>query len=153
MTIPEAAELVIQAGAMAKGNGDVFHLDMGEPVNVAELARKLIHLSGFSVREPDTKKGDIEIRFIGLRPGEKLYEELLIDGASMPTSHPRIFGADAGVTQWAWIEPYLTRLRQVIHAHDVNGLNQIFNQLVESYAAQRGQAAVSAERIGLAAGD
>lgn len=152
MTIPEAADLVIQAGAMAKGNGDVFHLDMGEPVNVADLARKLIHLSGFSVREPGAGVGDIELRFIGLRPGEKLYEELLVDGAGTPTDHPLIFGADAGAVQWAELEPYLARLDQVIKAHDVDGLIRILHALVESYAEQRGRAPMVAGRIGLAAG-
>ncbi|HCO91815.1 MAG TPA: hypothetical protein DIT40_12665, partial [Alphaproteobacteria bacterium] len=79
MTIPEAAELVIQAGAMGAGGGEIFHLDMGEPVKVADLARKLIHLSGLRVREPGHRSGDIEIKFVGLRPGEKLVEELLVD--------------------------------------------------------------------------
>jgi len=153
MTIPEAAELVIQAGAMATGNGDVFHLDMGAPVNVAELARKLIHLSGFSVREPGSETGDIEIRFIGLRPGEKLYEELLVDGKSTPTRHPRIFGADVGAKEWAWIEPYLARLRQVIDAHDVDGLINLLHQVVESYAEQRNLAPMVAGRIALAVAD
>ncbi len=153
MTIPEAAELVIQAGAMASGNGDVFHLDMGAPVNVAELARKLIHLSGFSVREPGSETGDIEIRFIGLRPGEKLYEELLVDGKSTPTKHPRIFGADVGTKDWAWIEPYLVRLRQVIDTHDVDGLINLLHQVVESYAEQRNTAPMVAGRIALVAGD
>ncbi len=140
MTIPEAADLVIQAGAMAKGDGDLFHLDMGDPVNVAELARKLIHLSGFSVREPGIGGGDIEIRFIGLRPGEKLFEELLVDGASTPTGHPRIFRADAGIQQWTVLEPYVARLVQIVAAQDVEGLKGVLRQLVEAYGAPRASA-------------
>jgi FlaA1/EpsC-like NDP-sugar epimerase len=140
MTIPEAADLVIQAGAMAKGDGDLFHLDMGDPVNVAELARKLIHLSGFSVREPGIGGGDIEIRFIGLRPGEKLFEELLVDGASTPTDHPRIFRADAGIQQWIALEPYVARLVQIVAAQDVEGLKGVLRQLVEAYGAPRASA-------------
>lgn len=88
MTIPEAAQLVIQAGAMADG-GDVFVLDMGEPVKIANLAERMIHLSGLKVKT-DTEDGDIEIVFSGLRPGEKLYEELLVSGEELPTSHERI---------------------------------------------------------------
>lgn len=138
MTIPEAADLVIQAGAMAKGDGDLFHLDMGEPVNVADLARKLIHLSGFSVREPGTRGGDIEIRFIGLRPGEKLFEELLVDGTSTPTQHPRIFRADAGVMKWNALEPFVAQLTQIVASQDVEGLKSVLRQLVESYGTVRG---------------
>ncbi|MDK9737714.1 polysaccharide biosynthesis protein [Vibrio sp. D404a] len=93
MTIPEAAQLVIQAGAMSKG-GDVFVLDMGESVKIAELARNLIHLSGLEVRNSDNPNGDIEIKCTGLRPGEKLYEELLIGDNVAKTSHPRIMTAN-----------------------------------------------------------
>ncbi len=147
MTIPEAADLVIQAGAMAKGDGDLFHLDMGDPVNVAELARKLIHLSGFSVREPGIGGGEIEIRFVGLRPGEKLFEELLVDGTSTPTQHPRIFRADAGVMQWDALEPFLTQLMQIVASQDVAGLKMVLRQLVESYGAAGGQSAMVAGAI------
>ena len=141
MTIPEAADLVIQAGAMATGDGDLFHLDMGDPVNVADLARKLIRLSGFSVREPGIGGGDIEIRFIGLRPGEKLFEELLVDGASTPTGHPRIFRADAGVMQWRDLEPYLEQLSQIVAEQNVDGLKSVLHHLVESYGAGKIQTA------------
>jgi FlaA1/EpsC-like NDP-sugar epimerase len=92
MTIPEAAQLVIQAGAMAKG-GDVFVLDMGEPVKIAELARHMIELSGLEVMDQENPEGDIEIEITGLRPGEKLYEELLIGENPTKTSHPRILKA------------------------------------------------------------
>ncbi len=92
MTISEAAELVIQASAMATG-GDLFVLDMGEPVKITDLAANMIRLSGFTVRGPDHLDGDIEIRFVGLRPGEKLYEELLISNTASKTEHPRIMKA------------------------------------------------------------
>lgn len=94
MTIPEAAQLVIQAGAMAKG-GDIFILDMGEPVKIVDLAKNLIQLSGLSVKDENNPKGDIEITYTGLRPGEKLYEELLIGGDNVrKTAHPRIMTAE-----------------------------------------------------------
>jgi FlaA1/EpsC-like NDP-sugar epimerase len=93
MTIPEAAELVIQAGAMAGGAVEVFHLDMGEPVKILDLARRFVQLSGRTVRDEENPDGDIEIAFVGLRPGEKLYEELLVGATSEPTRHPRIFRA------------------------------------------------------------
>jgi FlaA1/EpsC-like NDP-sugar epimerase len=92
MTIPEASLLVIQAGSMAKG-GEVFVLDMGEPVKIYDLAQRMIRLSGFEVRSADTPDGDIEIQFTGLRPGEKLFEELLIGENVLPTSHPSIMMA------------------------------------------------------------
>ena len=94
MTIPEAAQLVIQAGAMAKG-GDVFILDMGEPVKIVDLAKNLVQLSGLSVKDETNPKGDVEITYTGLRPGEKLYEELLIGGDNVrKTTHPRIMTAE-----------------------------------------------------------
>ena len=92
MTIPEAAQLVIQAGAMGKG-GDVFVLDMGESVKIIDLARQMIRLSGLDVKDAANPKGDIEIRITGLRPGEKLYEELIIGDNAVPTGHPRILTA------------------------------------------------------------
>ncbi|GAA3706836.1 nucleoside-diphosphate sugar epimerase/dehydratase [Oceanisphaera sediminis] len=99
MTIPEAAQLVIQAGAMGKG-GDVFVLDMGEPVRIIELARKMIRLMGFDVKDEQYPDGDIEIKITGLRPGEKLYEELLIGGNEQPTVHPRIRTANEVHLPW-----------------------------------------------------
>src|SRR3546814_14088175 len=88
MTIPEASQLVIQASAMARG-GEVFVLDMGQPVRILDLARSMVQLSGLSVRDADRPDGDIEIVETGLRPGEKLYEELLIGDNPEPTNHPR----------------------------------------------------------------
>src|SRR5690606_11396333 len=99
MTIPEAAQLVIQAGAMGQG-GDVFVLDMGEPVKVLQLARKMIALSGLSERCEDNPDGDIAIEFTGLRPGEKLYEELLIGDDVTPTGHPMIMRANEARLKW-----------------------------------------------------
>lgn len=93
MTIPEAAQLVIQAGAMGS-NGEVFVLDMGQSVKIVDLAKKMAHLMGHGLKTPDNPDGDIELKFSGLRPGEKLYEELLIDDADTTTQHPRIMGAD-----------------------------------------------------------
>ncbi|VVM24274.1 Nucleoside-diphosphate sugar epimerase/dehydratase [uncultured Gammaproteobacteria bacterium] len=93
MTIPESVELVIQAGAMGKG-GDVFVLDMGEPVRIDDLARKMVHLSGLEVKDDNNPNGDIEIHYIGLRPGEKLFEELLISDNVSETEHPLIMRAE-----------------------------------------------------------
>jgi FlaA1/EpsC-like NDP-sugar epimerase len=109
MTIPEAAELVIQAGAMGQG-GDVFVLDMGEPVKILELARRMIHLSGFSVRDEANPDGDLEIQFTGLRPGEKLYEELLIGDNVTETAHPKIMRAEEVVIVWSALETVLQQL-------------------------------------------
>jgi FlaA1/EpsC-like NDP-sugar epimerase len=109
MTIPEAAELVIQAGAMGQG-GDVFVLDMGEPVKILELARRMIHLSGFSVRDEANPDGDLEIQFTGLRPGEKLYEELLIGDNVTETAHSKIMRAEEVVIVWSALETVLQQL-------------------------------------------
>ncbi|PSV22649.1 nucleoside-diphosphate sugar epimerase [Photobacterium leiognathi subsp. mandapamensis] len=120
MTIPEAAQLVIQAGAMGKG-GDVFVLDMGEPVKIAELAGKLINLSGLEVKDDNNPNGDIEIQYTGLRPGEKLYEELLIGDNVAKTRHQRIMTADEIYLPWSKLEPLLQRLDTACHEfqHDV----------------------------------
>lgn len=114
MTIPEAAQLVIQAGAMGKG-GDVFVLDMGEPVKIAELAAKLIKLSGLEVKDELNPNGDVEIQFTGLRPGEKLYEELLIGDNVGKTKHERIMTADEDYLPWLQLEPLLQRLDVACH--------------------------------------
>ncbi|EIW89352.1 polysaccharide biosynthesis protein CapD [Alishewanella agri BL06] len=109
MTIPEAAQLVLQAGAMGKG-GDVFVLDMGEPVRIADLARRMIHLMGLEVRDDEHPNGDIEIKYTGLRPGEKLYEELLIGNNVRQTEHSRIMAADEVYLTWPEMEHLLQRL-------------------------------------------
>lgn len=110
MTIPEAAQLVIQAGSMAQG-GEVFVLDMGEPVKIADLARHMIKLSGLEVRDNQNPEGDIEIEITGLRPGEKLYEELLIGDNPEPTTHPRIFRANEEFLHWNDLEQHLHRVK------------------------------------------
>ncbi len=110
MTIPEAAQLVIQAGAMGVGS-DVFVLDMGEPVKIKDLATKMIHLSGLEVKHEKQPNGDIEIKCTGLRPGEKLFEELLIGDNVTGTEHPRILSALEVKMPWAELEPFLVKLK------------------------------------------
>lgn len=109
MTIPEAAQLVLQAGAMGEG-GDVFVLDMGEPVKIADLARKMIHLMGLKEKSALNPDGDIEVIYTGLRPGEKLYEELLVGNQPMATSHPRIMSARERALSWRQVESLLDQL-------------------------------------------
>lgn len=109
MTIPEAAQLVIQAGAMGKG-GDVFVLDMGEPVKIADLARRMLHLMGLEVKDDANPHGDIEIKYTGLRPGEKLYEELLVGNNVRKTEHSRIMAADEVCLSWEEMQHLLNRL-------------------------------------------
>lgn len=132
MTIPEAAELVIQAGAMADEGVEVFHLDMGEPVRISDLAEKLIHLSGFEVATPD-QPGGIKVEYVGLRPGEKLFEELLVDGEAQATSHPRVFRARDVNASWASVEPQVLRAREAIEAADVAMLKGVLRAVVEDY--------------------
>lgn len=117
MTIPEAAELVIQAGALGQG-GDVFVLDMGEPVKILELARRMVHLSGFSIRDESNPDGDIAIEFTGLRPGEKLYEELLIGDNVTETAHPKIMRAEETVIPWQTLQPTLQTMSQANETDD-----------------------------------
>lgn len=132
MTIPEAAQLVIQAGAMGKG-GDVFVLDMGESVRIQDLARKMIHLSGMSVREEGTPNGDIEIVYSGLRPGEKLYEELLIGTNVTGTDHPRIMRAMETSLSLEGLESLLDRILVTAKHYDVAGLKQLLKEHVDGY--------------------
>ena len=113
MTAPEAAQLVLQAGAMARG-GEVFLLDMGQPVRILDLARQMIELAGLRVRGPENPFGDIEILEIGLRPGEKLYEELLIGDGAAPTAHPRISKADEAFTPLPMLRPKLDRIAMLL---------------------------------------
>ena len=113
MTIPEAAELVLQASALSEG-GDVFILDMGDPVKIDDLARRLVHLSGLSVRDETHPDGDIEIRYTGIRPGEKLYEELLIDDSAGSTSHPKIWRASEQVISWGELKALLPAVERAL---------------------------------------
>ena len=129
MTIPEAAQLVIQAGGLATG-GEVFLLDMGDQVRIVDLAEAMVRLNGKTVRSREFPGGDIEIREVGLRPGEKMYEELLIDSTAEPTSHPGIFRARECALPWSKLEPVLERLRMAIERGDSAGVKLILNELV-----------------------
>jgi FlaA1/EpsC-like NDP-sugar epimerase len=133
MTIPEAAQLVIQAGAMARG-GDVFVLDMGQSVKIMDLARRMVELSGLSVKDAENPEGDIEIEITGLRPGEKLYEELLIGDNPKPTSHPRIMKAHEDFLFWGELEPKLNALELALNVNDVGVVRLMLQQLVSGYA-------------------
>ncbi|HQR03321.1 MAG: polysaccharide biosynthesis protein [Proteobacteria bacterium] len=132
MTIPEAAQLVIQAGAMARG-GEVFVLDMGEPVKIAGLARRMIELSGLTVMEEEADGGDIAIEITGLRPGEKLYEELLIGDNPEPTAHSRIMKAHEEYLPWPELKPRLDDLAVALGANDVGDIRQMMASLVSGY--------------------
>ncbi|VVO25985.1 UDP-N-acetyl-alpha-D-glucosamine C6 dehydratase [Pseudomonas fluorescens] len=133
MTIPEAAQLVIQAGSMGQG-GDVFVLDMGEPVRIVELAEKMIHLSGLSVRSDKNPHGDIAIEFTGLRPGEKLYEELLIGDNVVATQHPMIMSANEDHLDWEILKGKLAELLAAVDADDYSRVRQLLRDTVSGYA-------------------
>ena len=136
MTIPEAANLVIQAGAMAQG-GEVFVLDMGKPVKIVDLARRMIHLSGYEVKDENNPAGDIEIVFSGLRPGEKLYEELIIgDDNIEATQHSLIMQAREHSFELTDIESTLSELASRAQYHDVDWLKQQFTYYVEGYTPE-----------------
>lgn len=137
MLIPEAAQLVIQAGAMARG-GEVFLLDMGEPVKILDLAYSVIALSGLTVRDEANPDGDIEIREVGLRPGEKLYEELLIEDAAEASDHPLIMKASEAFIPWERLEPALMRLQAMIEQNDEAGLVAELQALVPEFVGRRG---------------
>lgn len=133
MTIPEASQLVIQAGAMS-GGGDVFLLDMGEPVRIADLARRMVELSGLTVRDEDEPDGDIELEITGLRPGEKLYEELLIGDDPQPTSHPRIMQAKEDFLPWPELSKRLSALEAALNENDIPLARALLEKLVSGYA-------------------
>ena len=132
MTIPEAAQLVIQAGAMATG-GEVFVLDMGEPVKIFDLAVNMIYLSGLLVKDEMHPHGDIEIKVIGLRPGEKLYEELLIGDNPEPTAHPKIMKANEDFFPWDSLQQELEKLNFVLNTCDVKQIREVLQKLVHGY--------------------
>ena len=133
MTIPEAAQLVLQAGAMASG-GEVFVLDMGEPVRIMDLARRMVELSGMTVRDDDHPDGDIEIHVTGLRPGEKLYEELLIGDNPTPTAHPRIMKAHEDYLDWATLQSQLGALHHAVQTDDVAAMKAVLTACVHGYS-------------------
>lgn len=132
MTIPEAAQLVIQAGAMGQG-GDVFVLDMGQPVKIIDLARRMVELSGLTVRDELNPSGDIELTVTGLRPGEKLYEELLIGDNPRPTQHPRIMRATEQFLSWPEFEQKLKALSMAVSVNDVPVIRAMLQQMVSGY--------------------
>lgn len=135
MTIPEAAQLVIQAGSMGQG-GDVFVLDMGQPVKIAKLAEKMIKLSGLTVRDEDNPRGEIAIEFSGLRPGEKLYEELLIGDNVTATEHPMIMRANEKFVPWTEFCQVLEQLRAAAIADDCATVRKILCEYVDGYVPQ-----------------
>lgn len=132
MTIPEAAQLVIQAAAMAQG-GEVFVLDMGEPIKIADLAKRMIELSGFTVQDESKTEGEIEIRITGLRPGEKLYEELLIGNEPKPSRHERIMMANESLLGWQALNEAIDELKQHALHNQVTKIRELLSRLVDGY--------------------
>jgi len=132
MTIPEAAQLVIQAGSMADG-GDVFVLDMGKPVRIGDLARRMIHLAGLTVRDDQHPDGDIEISYTGLRPAEKLYEELLIGNNVTGTQHPMILRAIEHSLPWDRVQELLNEILEAMGRYDCQRSLQILSDVVAEY--------------------
>ena len=132
MTIPEAAQLVIQSGAMARG-GEVFVLDMGEPVKIFDLAYRIVEMSGLKVKSPNYPDGDIEIVITGLRPGEKLYEELLIGDNPMPTQHERVMKAQDDFLPWDSLNVELQNLHELVDCNDAKGATLKLQELVVDY--------------------
>jgi FlaA1/EpsC-like NDP-sugar epimerase len=137
MTIPEAVELVIQAGAMGEG-GDVFVLDMGKPIRIADLAKKMIHLSGLKVKDETNPDGDIEIKYTGLRPGEKLYEELLIGDNVSETENPMIMRAQENMLAWDDLKSIMDGLELAIEKCDQQMLRELLIKAVPEFKPQCG---------------
>jgi FlaA1/EpsC-like NDP-sugar epimerase len=135
MTIPEAAQLVLQAGAMAAG-GEVFLLDMGEPVRIFDVARRIIELSGLTLRDEAHPDGDIAIEITGLRPGEKLYEELLIGDNPLGTAHPRIMQARERMWPWTQVRDRLDELQLALDRNDIPAIQRILADLVDGFSAE-----------------
>ncbi|OGS94110.1 MAG: capsular biosynthesis protein [Gallionellales bacterium RBG_16_56_9] len=137
MTIPEAAQLVLQAGSMGQG-GDVFVLDMGDPVKIVDLAKRMVHLSGLEVKSEATPAGSIEFEYIGLRPGEKLYEELLIGDDVEGTDHPLIMCAHEVALPWANLQILLRDLEQACRQFDLDQVRTVLHRAIGGYAPQCG---------------
>ena len=133
MTIPEASQLVLHAGSIGVG-GEVFVLDMGEPVKIADLARKMVHLMGLDEKTEENPTGDIEVVFTGLRPGEKLYEELLIGDDPQGTSHPRIMMAREVFLHWEQVEDLLSQLQRASQAFDCRAVIEVLKNAGTGYA-------------------
>jgi FlaA1/EpsC-like NDP-sugar epimerase len=141
MLIPEAAQLVIQAGAMAKG-GDVFVLDMGDPIKIVDLARTMIETSGLAEKTVNNPTGDIEIQFVGLRPGEKLYEELLIGEHASPSDHPRIMCTIESALEPALLDVMVRRLTDACRMNDRERIMHVMKTVVVEYAPQTNDKAI-----------
>ena len=137
MTIPEAAQLVLQAGALGEG-GDVFVLDMGEPVKIIDLAKRMVHLSGLALKSESNNANAIDIVHVGLRPGEKLYEELLIGENVVGTEHPLIMRAHEKMTPWVSLQPMLERLEAAGASFDYEAVRALLLELVSEYQPQCG---------------
>jgi FlaA1/EpsC-like NDP-sugar epimerase len=137
MTIPEAASLVIQAGSMG-ATGDVYVLDMGEPVKIENLAKQMINLTGLSVKDADNPNGDIEIQYTGLRDGEKLYEELLIGDNVLSTDHPMIMRAQEEMIEWNKLSIILAQLQKALDRYDHQEIRNILLDNVSGYSPQHG---------------
>ena len=135
MTIEEAAQLVLQATALSLG-GDLFLLDMGTPVKILDLAKQMVYLSGLSIKDKENPSGDIEIITTGLRPGEKLYEELLIDAKSKPTIHPQIFRAKEKFIEPEKLWPKIEELRFLLNSYDKNKSFDIISELIPDWNRQ-----------------
>ncbi|MDH5424069.1 MAG: polysaccharide biosynthesis protein [Gammaproteobacteria bacterium] len=135
MTIPEAAQLVIQAGALAKG-GDVFVLDMGEAIKIDDLARSMIHLNGLELSD-ETTEGDISIEYTGLRPGEKMFEELLIGNNVTGTEHPKIMRAAEEKLSWQQLLAYKSDFEQALSQFDTRRIIQLLEQAVAGYRPEK----------------
>jgi len=138
MTIPEAAQLVMQAGALGTVEGGedaaaVFILEMGESVRIYDLACRMVELSGKRVKSEESPEGDIEIKVVGLREGEKLYEELLIGDNPIPTAHPKIMKAHEEFIPWRELQPKLNSLQIAAQNYDVEICRAIMQQLVKGY--------------------
>ena len=132
MTVPEAAQLVIQATSLSQG-GEVFLLDMGNPVKILDLAKQMIRLSGFSVKDKENPNGDIEIVVTGLRQGEKLYEELLIDAESQETEHPLIFKANESYIPYEILIKKISNLENYINNRDTKLVLKLLSDLVPEW--------------------
>ncbi len=136
MTIPEAAQLVIQAGAMSEG-GDVFVLDMGESIRIIDLAKRMIRLSGLTIKDEHNPDGDIEIEITGLRPGEKLYEELLIGNNPESTQHKKVMKAHEGFVSWPELRERLVNLETALKTNNVNLIRNLMIELVSGYVSDQ----------------
>ena len=132
MTIQEAAQLVLQAGSMASG-GDVFVLDMSEPIRIDDLAKKMVHLMGYDIKDANSYRGDIAIEYSGLRPGEKLYEELLIGESVTGTEHPKILRAEEETLSWEVLQKLLSSLKMACESIDLPGVRSVLLEAVDGF--------------------